>query len=1656
MAPTGFFDAYRDYGYGTYYPEARTAVTADVLFAGLIYTISILTFSFFVILPGMRDRELIIPHRKSRNQEEQLVDVEGRWFRDGQEVFSSYQYSLKDSGDVFTLCFKELALRDAGDYACEVHNKLGTDKCVTRLIVESPPKIDVPLKDVATQVGSNFKIKIPFKAVGNIDASLSKDGKKCDENDRLKIMVFDNYVTLAVKDARPNDEGVFKLTISNDIGSDTAPINVKVLQEPDPPRNLDVGDVTKNTITITWKPPEYNGGTPIRSYVVERKEEGTEKWFAVGSYVKDTTFTAQGLYEGHSYFFRVSAENDIGTSSPLESKNPILAKDPFDPPSAPGEPSVEAIGSDFVSLTWSKPQSDGGNRIKGYHVDKAEPGSNRWIRCTRNPVPQTMFNIPNLIEDREYEFRVFAENEAGLSEPSQASKSVVVKDPKAAVRPKFTKTLVEQTVVQGKVASFECQVSGQPKPEIRWLKGSRELYGNDKYLITQEGDKCFLTISDVFGEDSDDYICEATNRGGKKVTRASLIIKCPPKIKLLQRYLDGPVEFTKGDPIRIRVPVTGYPKPSCSWSKEGTEITKGVESTERHTTLYVSVADRKHSGAYKILAENDQGSDHAIVKILVPDIPSAPTNLRARDITYDTVELSWEASTDNGGSPITGYVIEKKEEDIANWMRAGFTTITTASVTMLSSGKTYGFRVRADNILGGSDNVEITHTITTAEPPKKKRPTFEEEEEARSRRRVPEVSNYDILINKEMFLPKDVKIRSGSVHDRYDIGEELGRGDFGVVYRAVERSTQRNFAAKFIDCKSPIEKAAIKAEIKMMNSLQYPKLLQLHDAYDSGDQLVMVLEFLSGGDVFDRVLDSNYVLTEQEVALYAKQIVEGLNFMHSKSIMYLDLKPENVLYESKKGSNVKLIDFGMATKIDPEQKAKMVFGSPDFVAPEVLNKDSVGFTTDMWTVGVLCYMLLSGKHPFGGDKGRVKRCDWTFDSDSFKGISDGAKDFIKKLLVADKHERMTAVDALEHQWLLDPSQGGSIKISTERHREILLNYKWNTGTSLIPIGRLSSMGSLKKIRPIEGDELTERSMSKRDAAPRLIQKPRNLHVREFSNALFECVIAAGTAPTVSWFKETKELVQGLKHKAKYDDINYKLQVGRCLEDDAGEYTVKAENSYGNISCTAKLQVEPDPSKRIKYEKKVIRKTYIPVVEAKPDVAPMFTFILRSRRIQLSESAKLTCIVSGHPEPKVTWMHKDKEISRTDGSYKIGYMLGMCSLEIDKLTPEMGGKYKCLAVNSAGQDITECTVQVDTVDPRTKIKFGLEEIDIDLDDPETKKAAIKIQASYRGFQAKKHRQQKETEVVVTKKVEVEEEIDIDLDDPEVEAAAVKIQAGFKGLKARKQIKEEKSKVVKVEASEEEVIDIDLDDPEVEAAAVKIQAGFKGLKARRHIKEEKSKTVTVVETTQDEEIDIDLDDPDVEKAAVKIQASFKGMKTRREVKAKAPEKPETPKPEPPKSSPEEEEIDIDLDDPETEKAALKIQASFKGLKARKNLAAKKDEKQKEEPKPEPAPPKPAEEEEIDIDLDDPETEKAALKIQAQFKGFKARKGAAAKKATEEPPKQEPPKPAPTEEEEIDIDLDDPETEKAALKIQAQFKGMRARKGFGAKKAKEEPPK
>ncbi|XP_010014639.1 PREDICTED: myosin light chain kinase 3 [Nestor notabilis] len=274
------------------------------------------------------------------------------------------------------------------------------------------------------------------------------------------------------------------------------------------------------------------------------------------------------------------------------------------------------------------------------------------------------------------------------------------------------------------------------------------------------------------------------------------------------------------------------------------------------------------------------------------------------------------------------------------------------------------------------------------------------------------------------FEHRMVSVKQTEVTTCYSVcrHEVLGGGRFGQVHKCTEISTGLNLAAKIIKVKGAREKEEVKNEINIMNQINHMNLIQLYDAFEAKNSITLIMEYLDGGELFDRITDENYNLTELDAILFTKQICEGVHYLHQHYILHLDLKPENILCVNHTGNQIKIIDFGLARRYKPREKLKVNFGTPEFLAPEVVNYDFVSFPTDMWSVGVITYMLLSGLSPFLGETDAetmnyVLNCSWDFDAEAFEQLSEEAKDFISRLLMKEKSCRMSATQCLKHEWL---------------------------------------------------------------------------------------------------------------------------------------------------------------------------------------------------------------------------------------------------------------------------------------------------------------------------------------------------------------------------------------------------------------------------------------------------------------------------------------------------------------------------------------------------------------------------------------------------------------------------------------------------------------
>nr|XP_011459503.1 PREDICTED: calcium-dependent protein kinase 8-like isoform X1 [Fragaria vesca subsp. vesca] len=271
---------------------------------------------------------------------------------------------------------------------------------------------------------------------------------------------------------------------------------------------------------------------------------------------------------------------------------------------------------------------------------------------------------------------------------------------------------------------------------------------------------------------------------------------------------------------------------------------------------------------------------------------------------------------------------------------------------------------------------------------------------------------------------------------QYDLGRELGRGEFGVTYLCTDLSSGEKYACKSISKKklrTAVDIEDVRREVEIMRHLpQHPNIVSLKDTYEDDEAVHIVMELCEGGELFDRIVARGHY-TERAAAAVMRTIVEIVQSCHKHGVMHRDLKPENFLFANKKESAaLKAIDFGLSVFFKPGEQFNEIVGSPYYMAPEVL-KRNYGPEVDIWSAGVILYILLCGVPPFWAETEQgvaqaIIRSVIDFKRDPWPRVSDNAKDLVTKMLDPDPKKRLTAQGVLDHPWIQNAKKAPNVPL----------------------------------------------------------------------------------------------------------------------------------------------------------------------------------------------------------------------------------------------------------------------------------------------------------------------------------------------------------------------------------------------------------------------------------------------------------------------------------------------------------------------------------------------------------------------------------------------------------------------------------------------------
>lgn len=285
-----------------------------------------------------------------------------------------------------------------------------------------------------------------------------------------------------------------------------------------------------------------------------------------------------------------------------------------------------------------------------------------------------------------------------------------------------------------------------------------------------------------------------------------------------------------------------------------------------------------------------------------------------------------------------------------------------------------------------------------------------------------QLDDWDLSFEKKQDKPL-LKIKFGDV---YSLKNKICKGSSATVWECQHKKSGELFAVKIIKREGlkASDDEAVMNEVAVVQSLDHPHIVRFVNFYEEPDYFFLVMELMAGGDVFDRIVKKTHY-TELDARDLIKTLLKAVEYMHSRGVAHRDLKPQNLLLTSKEDdADIKLCDFGFSRRVHTPQSLVTRCGTPTYVSPEILKNVPHDQSTDMWSIGVILYVLLVGYPPFMEDSQqelfrKIRAGEYNFPEENWKHISNEAKDLIRKLLKVDPLERLTAGGALRQPWIME-------------------------------------------------------------------------------------------------------------------------------------------------------------------------------------------------------------------------------------------------------------------------------------------------------------------------------------------------------------------------------------------------------------------------------------------------------------------------------------------------------------------------------------------------------------------------------------------------------------------------------------------------------------
>ncbi|XP_023196652.1 myosin-binding protein C, fast-type-like isoform X1 [Xiphophorus maculatus] len=411
--------------------------------------------------------------------------VTGKWFKDGVEVLPSERIKMTHTGRFHRLVINDVKPEDAGDYtfvpdgyALSLSAKLNfLEIKIDYVPRQDPPKIHldttgnmVSQNTIIVVAGNKLRldVEITGEPAPTVVWSKGEEAVVATEG-RVRVESRKDLSCFVIEGAERTDEGNYTICVTNPAGEDKAVLFIKIVDVPDPPENVKCTGVGEDCATIVWEPPKFDGGAPIKGYLMERKKKGSSRWTKLNFDVYEpTTYEAKRMIEGILYEMRVFAVNSIGLSQPSLNSKPFM---PIAPTSEPTRLTVHDVTDSTCSLRWLAPEKIGAGGLDGYVIEYCKEGDTEWVAANTDLWEKQGFVVRGLPVGEKINFRVVAVNIAGRSPPATLSQPVTIREivehPKIRL-PRELRTKYIRKV--GEKINLTIPFQGKPHPIATWLK----------------------------------------------------------------------------------------------------------------------------------------------------------------------------------------------------------------------------------------------------------------------------------------------------------------------------------------------------------------------------------------------------------------------------------------------------------------------------------------------------------------------------------------------------------------------------------------------------------------------------------------------------------------------------------------------------------------------------------------------------------------------------------------------------------------------------------------------------------------------------------------------------------------------------------------------------------------------------------------------------------------------------------------------------------------------------------------------------------------------------------------------------------------------------------------------------------------------------------